>query len=408
MFLNRDRAVRAMEEESLDAIVASTRVNIQYLTDIPLIAGFAVLPRDKDLEPFLVTGIGNNDKVEDSGTWIGDVRYRGGAYYWEYEPGSELTDIERRMKANYDSAVMDVIIADPWFTHTPAMREELSKGLKERGIERGRIGIEELGTTITEYGRLKKALPGAELELADDAFAYARQVKTPDEIELFEEIVPIVDEGWKAICDAAKPGVTEGELLKAYRRSVVSHGVEGCGVDYNFHLGIGSRTVMAFSGTGMSRTAKLRRGDLISFNGGIVYKNHPTHHARTAVLGEPRHPKVEEYYQGVLDSENAGLEVLKPGVKASEVYKVMIEAAQRKIPFFRRHHTGHSLGLGLYDTPNFLADDHTPLEENMVFNIEPSTFQVFGVGAIRLEDTLVITKNGYRLLTTTSRELEQL
>ena len=104
------------------------------------------------------------------------------------DTGSELTDIERRMKANYDSAVMDVIIADPWFTHTPAMREELSKGLKERGIERGRIGIEELGTTITEYGRLKKALPGAELELADDAFAYARQVKTPDEIELFEEI----------------------------------------------------------------------------------------------------------------------------------------------------------------------------------------------------------------------------
>jgi len=68
MFLNRDRAVRDMEDENLDAIIASTSVNIQYLTDIPLIAGFAVLPRDKDLESLLVTGIGNNDNVEDSGT----------------------------------------------------------------------------------------------------------------------------------------------------------------------------------------------------------------------------------------------------------------------------------------------------------------------------------------------------
>lgn len=408
MFLNRDRAVDIMDKKDIDVLVASTPVNIHYLTNIPNASGFAVLPRNKSLDPFFITSIGNNDRVVDSDTWVKDIRFRGGAYYWEYESGTELTSFERTMKANYDSAIMDVVIADPWNTQTKAMREELVGCLEERGLEKSKIGIEEKGTTITNYKILKTMLPEAKLVLADDAFAYSRQVKTAYEIKLFEELVPIVDDGWRAICDAAKPGVTEGELLKAYKKSVVSYGDEGCGVDYNLHLSIGQRTVMSFSGTGMSRTAKLQKGDLISFNGGIVYKNHPTHHARTAVLGNPRHPKVKEYYHGILSAEDAGLEMLKPGVKASDVYHVMVETAKKSIPFFRRHHTGHSLGLGFYDTPNFLANDHTPLEEGMVFNIEPSAFQVFGIGAIRLEDTLVITKKGYRLLTSTSRELEQL
>jgi Xaa-Pro aminopeptidase len=397
-----------MEKKNIDAIVASTPINIQYLTNVPNASGFAVLPRNKSLDPFFITSIGNNDKVVESDTWMKDIRFRGGAYYWEYEPGAELTEIERKMKENYDSAIMDVIIANPWTSQTKSMRDELVEGLMERGLETGNIGIEEKGTTLTNYQILEKTLPEATLVLADDAFAYSRQVKTPYEIELFEELVPIVDEGWRAICDAAKPGVTEGELLKAYKKSVVSHGDGGCGVDYNFHVAIGRRTIMSFSGTGKSRNAKLQKGDLISFNGGIVYKNHPTHHSRTAVLGKPRNPKINKYYHAVLSAENAGLEILKPGVKASEVYHVMLETAKEIIPFFRRHHMGHAIGLETYDTPNFLSNEHTTLEEGMVFNIEPSAFQVFGVGAIRLEDTLVITKKGHRLLTATSRELEQL
>jgi len=397
-----------MEKKNLDALIASTSVNIQYLTDIPSVSGFAILPRDKNLEPFFVTGIGSNCRVADSNTWVKDIRFRGGAYYWEYDPDSELTDIEKRMKLNYDSAIMDVVIADPWSAHTPAMRDEVLKGLQERGIDKGRLGIEERGITITEYNQLKKLMPNANLIFADDAFAYARQVKTDGEIKLFEESVPIVDEGWKAVCETVKEGVTEGELLKTYRKSVVSYGLEGCGVLYNFHLAIGRRTVMSFSGTGMTRSAKLKKGDLITSNAGVIYKNHPTHHARTAVLGEPRHPKVDLYYEAILNAENAGMEALRPGVKASEIYNIMVKTARKKIPYYKRHHTGHSLGLGGYDTPNFMANDHTKLEEGMVINIEPSAFQEFGFGAIRLEDTLVITKNGYRLLTTTSRDLWRL
>ena len=110
MLLNRDRAIKAMDKKALDALIASTTVNIQYLTDVPYILGYAVLPREKDLEPFLITGINRNATVVDSGTWIKDIRFRGGAFYWAYDPSAELTELEKKLKANVDSALMDQIV----------------------------------------------------------------------------------------------------------------------------------------------------------------------------------------------------------------------------------------------------------------------------------------------------------
>lgn len=408
MLLNQDRIYRVMKKKGLDALIASSPVNIQYLTDIPRLRGYAVLPFEKDIDPFLITGINRNGVVLDSNTWIKDIRFRGAAYYWTYDPevGLELNDLEKKMKSNYDSAIMDIVEPLPNFI-TPASRKELKKGLQERGINGGKIGIEEETTTIKEYEKIRKLLPKADLVFADDVFNYAKQVKTRDELKLFEKSVPIVDEGWKAICEASKPGVTEGELLKAYKIAVSSYGTEGAGVPYNLHLSIGRRNIMTTS-SGEHRSAKLKKGDLITFNGGITYKNHPAHHARTAVLGEPKNPKVNSYFEAIYNAENAGLDILKPRVKASEVYNIMIDEVKKTIPHFKRHHTGHALGLGYgYDTPNFMSNDHTPLEEGMVFNIEMIHLE-FGLGGLRLEDTLVITKSGNKLFTTTDRNIWRL
>ena len=115
-----------MERKGLDALIASTPTNLLYLTDVPdLNVGYALLPFEKKDEPFLITKIFCCDKVVTSDTWIKDVRYRGGAYYWETDPKAELTDLERMMKTAVDSAVMDVISA-VHSVHTPAQVEELA------------------------------------------------------------------------------------------------------------------------------------------------------------------------------------------------------------------------------------------------------------------------------------------
>ncbi|MCJ7572760.1 Xaa-Pro peptidase family protein [Candidatus Bathyarchaeota archaeon] len=394
-----------MEKKGIDALIATTGKKIQYLTDISGMGGFAVLPREKNLDPFLVTGILNAAVIVTSPTWVKDIRYRGGAYFYATDPKAKLTEQEKKMKAAVDSAVMDARVPHPATYRSPSQYAEVLKGLQERGLDKCKIGIED-GISVGAFEKLKKAVPEAEIVFADDIFEYASMVKTADELKIIEEGVPILDKAWVAVCEAAKPGVTEGELVKAFKIAAVSYGHEGAGIPYNMTLGIGRRSSVKDSG--IDRHAKLKKGDLIAWDSGLIYKNYDVHDGRTAVLGEPENPNVIPYYQALLDAENAGLEAVRPGIKASEVYQIMIDAARKTIPYFERHHNGHSLGLLGYETPAFMPNDPTPLEEGMVFNIEPSAFVEFGLGALRLEDTILITKKGYKLYNTISRDLWRL
>jgi len=396
-----------MENNELDALIATTSTNMQYLTDIPGLVGYVVLPREKKIEPFLIACVIYVDRVLNGNSWFKDIRFRGPAYYFEEQPGANLIAIEKQMKKYIDEAEMDVIVASVNTERSPAMMNELVKGLEERGLSHGNLGIEEAGLSITHYERLQKILPYAQIQFADNAFGYARQVKTQDEIEIIKECSSIIDKGFIALSESVKAGVSEGELSKVFKRTVVDHGYVGAGVNYSgCHVTFGRRTILASSWTGADGVNRLEKGDVIRVGGHINWKNHPCHHQRTMVLGEPKDSRVKKYWEGIINADNVGLEMLKPGVKCSDIYKEMIKEARKSIPHYRRHHMGHALSLGGgYDTPNFMTNDHTLLEKNMVFNLEPSLYLELGFGGFSLEDTLRITKNSYELFTKTPRDM---
>lgn len=405
MYMNKKRIADAMAKEEIDAIVASTPENILYLCDSPL-SGFVVLPLEKNVDPFIVTWVANVDKVVDSNTWIENHKYCG-TFFFESFPENTLSAIEQRMHSEVAPIQKDV---ENWWklqrggvAGVPGLLDELVKGLEERGLHKKAIGIEGVGTTATSFESLKKKLPQAKLKFADRVFTYSRMVKTPYELRLFREATPIVEKGIEAACEIAKVGVSEQELLNEYKRTVVS---EGAGVVFSPILAIGHRSIMPTSGVGIDRSTKLRKGDMIRFNPNIVYKHHPFHMGRTAVLGEASDSKLKKYYKAILAGEDAQLAAMKPGVKASDIYDICDTTIKKAgIPHYRRHLVGHAIGLGpSYDQPILAFNDNTVFEEGMVFNLEPNYFE-FGLGGLQLEDTLAITKSGYELVTTTSRDL---
>ena len=122
------------------------------------------------------------------------------------------------------------------------------------------------------------------------------------------------------------------------------------------------------------------------------------------MLGKPT-AKQQSYYQAIKEGEEQALDLLRPGARAAEIFeKTVKKVRQAGIPHYQRSHVGHGIGIECYDMPFLnLSSGHT-LEEGMVVNVETPYYEL-GFGGLQVEDTAVITKTGYRLLTKSKRDL---
>ena len=114
--------------------------------------------------------------------------------------------------------------------------------------------------------------------------------------------------------------------------------------------------------------------------------------------------KMQEIYHIVLEAQLKSINCLKPGVSTKEVDRKArehIEKAGYKEAFM--HSIGHGIGLEVHENPFFSTRDKKDLllEEGMVITIEPGIY-LPGIGGIRIEDTVLITKDGYKNLTESS------
>ena len=96
---------------------------------------------------------------------------------------------------------------------------------------------------------------------------------------------------------------------------------------------------------------------------------------------------------------------MRPGVPAKNVFAAAVEATREAgIPHYRRHHVGHGIGLDTYDAPMLNETTETPLESGMVFEVETPYYEL-GFAGLQVEDTVVVTEDGCRVLTRSMREL---
>jgi Xaa-Pro aminopeptidase len=115
--------------------------------------------------------------------------------------------------------------------------------------------------------------------------------------------------------------------------------------------------------------------------------------------------KVEEVHSLVLEAQQAALERVEPGVKASEVDRAareVIESSGFGDEFV--HSTGHGVGIEVHESPSVSKNSHDALEEGMAITVEPGIYleEEFGV---RIENLVLVTGDGYENLNSTSKKL---
>lgn len=107
----------------------------------------------------------------------------------------------------------------------------------------------------------------------------------------------------------------------------------------------------------------------------------------------------KKIFDAVSEAHLKAIEMIKPGILAKDLdLKVREVFDKYKLTEYFLHSTGHGVGLDIHESPSINYLDSTLLKENMVITIEPGLY-IKNIGGVRIEDTVLITKNGYKILT---------
>ena len=151
----------------------------------------------------------------------------------------------------------------------------------------------------------------------------------------------------------------------------------------------------------------IQPGDVLVSGAGANIDGYLSELERTMIVGEPT-PEQERAFEAMLALQTRALEVVAPGVPAGEVELATVRLAEELgMADNLRHHVGHSIGLEGHEAPFLDRGEEEVLEPGMVFTIEPGLY-FKELGGFRHSDTVLITDEGCRVMTTYPRELKDL
>lgn len=278
--------------------------------------------------------------------------------------------------------------------------EKMLEGvLRRRRVKRAAVNCDEL--THRNFTRLQKMAPGARLLDASQALHRARAVKDAFEVERLRRAGSIASKVAGGITSYLKSGVKENEIAAELGYLMNRHGADRPSF---ILVSFGKKSSEPHYGGG---NRKLHAGDFALLDFGAVSGRYHSDLTRTFVMGRAS-ARQREVYSIVRRAQETGIGMMKAGGNGKAVHEAVakvIDSTDYRGRFI--HSTGHSLGLSVHDGLRLHSTVDQPLEDGMVFTVEPGIY-IPGWGGVRIEDDVVVRKSGPEMLTSATRELVEL
>jgi Xaa-Pro dipeptidase len=220
-----------------------------------------------------------------------------------------------------------------------------------------------------------------------------RKVKDIKEIELMRKAAELTSEGMRVAYETVAPSIREYEVAAEIEYAMRKQGSYGTA----FETIVASGACSAFP-HGSCSDKKIREGDLVVVDVGATYKFYRSDMTRTLVVGKPSE-KQNKIYQIVKIAQEKAFEAVKPNVKAADVdgvaRKLIANAGYGKCFV---HSLGHGVGLEVHEPPTLSPGSKDVLAAGNVVTVEPGIYLV-GYGGVRIEDTVLVQRNGAEKLT---------
>lgn len=226
-----------------------------------------------------------------------------------------------------------------------------------------------------------------------------RMVKDDTEIAAIKQACHIADDVFDYACGVIEPGMSERDVMLEIEWRIRRH--HGAEVSFPSIAVSGPRSAMPH---GRPSERILTEGDLVTLDFGARCDGYCSDITRTVVLGEPS-TEQREVYGIVLDAQQRAIAAAMPGVAAKDVDAVAREhiGSCGHAEHFG-HGLGHSVGLDVHDGAGMSPTSKTVLAAGMVLTFEPGVY-IPEWGGVRIEDDVLITDDGPRVLTHCDRGL---
>lgn len=308
-------------------------------------------------------------------------------------PNLEMTSFE---KTNFPGKVFDWRDEDGYARAFASAAKHLNSV-----CQADRIGLEAQRMRVFEQMALADVFPKARFIDSHSALSGIRIRKTLDEIEDLKRAIQISEQAFEQTLSALSVGMTEKEIEAVLLRNLFDAGAEAVAFDPIVAAAENSAEPHAHA----RPDYKVRAGDALLFDFGARWQGYNADITRTVFVGEVADEAVR-FYETVRAANEAGRSAASAGVAAESVDEAS-QAVLEESEFsaFRRHKTGHGLGLEVHEAPNIMSGNRTLLESGMVFTVEPGLYRN-GEYGVRIEDDMLVTEDGAETLTSLSRELQ--
>lgn len=254
-----------------------------------------------------------------------------------------------------------------------------------------KIGTNTKKITLTENNILLKKVSGLKI-INHDPIQRMRLIKTDTEIAILRKAAKKTIGLWRRVKKSLKPGMTEIEVSRMIDILIRE---EAEANSFQTIAATGKNTAYPHA---VSTKRKLRENELFLADFGMVCEGYCSDLTRTWYKGRINH-QIREFVTQVQKAHDYAIKIAKPGIKIGKFVKAVNSMIiNNNMGEYICHGLGHGVGLDIHEGPYLTAKSKERLKKDMVITIEPGLYKP-GLGGVREEDMILITKNGCEVLT---------
>ena len=261
------------------------------------------------------------------------------------------------------------------------------------------IGFEGNEMSVNMLNQLKQRSEG-KLDWKDfsNEITKERVIKSELEVKIIEETISISDNAFNSVSKKISEGMTEKEIAWEIEKKMRDLGAESLSFD----------TIVA-SGLNGSKPhhsptdKKVKLNEAITIDMGAKYKGYCSDLTRTIFIGTPD-DKFKKIYNVVLRSQLIAMETAREEMTGEEIDKISRDVISKEnFGEYFGHSLGHGVGLEIHENPGVGPNSKNKIMAGMIYTIEPGIY-IDGWGGIRIEDMVLMTDNGNKLLSHAEKE----